>query len=359
VLYTFLRHVDRTRLNPFVVFFQPGPLEREVAALGVGTVVLRSGRLREIGNAFSLVRSLAQLLRRMQPGLLLNWTAKAHLYGAPAASLAGIGDRCIWWQHNIPTGHWIDRLATLLPAQAIGCCSGPSASAQARCWPSRRTFVIHPGIDRPDDGSDSDERALQSELGIPSGRTVLGTVGRLQPSKGQHRFLNVLAALLRRGLDVHGLVVGGDPGNFSPGYPARLYRLADELGLRHRVTFTGHVQVAPYWRLIDIAVHAAPAEPFGLVLVEAMAAGVPVIAFDAGGPADIVESGRSGILVPAGDDGSLTDAAARLVCDPALRRRLGDGARRRAQSFSADRMARSMEHTLVAAAVGAAAFGTT
>ena len=93
----------------------------------------------------SSVLSLSRLLRRRRPDLIVNWIAKAQLYCSPAAVLAGMSDRLVWWQHDIPSGYWLDRLATALPALAVGCSSRASALAQSARLPSRRTFVVAPG----------------------------------------------------------------------------------------------------------------------------------------------------------------------------------------------------------------------
>ena len=94
----------------------------------------------------------------------------------------------------------------------------------------------------------------------------------------------------------------------------------------------------------DIFVLPAPAEPFGLVLIEAMALGKPVIAAAAGGPLEIVADGETGLLFEPGNAESLSSAIRRLLADPDLRRRMGIAGRKRyAQKFTARRMAENMQ----------------
>jgi glycosyltransferase involved in cell wall biosynthesis len=345
VLWTFLRHADRQQILPTIVFFGDGPFEREVAGLGIQTVVVRSDRLRYLPSLMRTIRTTAELLRSQRPHLVVNWSAKTQLYGAAAACLAGMGDRVVWWQHGLPNGQWMDRLATLLPSRAIGCCSRATRLAQASQWPHREAYVVYPGIDRPPTLGDDERLALRSRLGIRSDRMVIGIVGRLQPWKGQHRFLRAFATLAGRGHHIAGLVVGGDAYNLSPGYEARLHRLARELSVQDRVVFTGHVpEAGPYLQLMDIAVSASTGEPFGLVLLEAMALGIPVVALASGGPMEILEDGRSGLLVPVGDEQAFADSLERLVLDEGLRQRTGRSGLERFQAlFSAERMTREME----------------
>ena len=200
----------------------------------------------------------------------------------------------MWWQHMIPHGHRMDRVATLMPAAAIGCWSHASQKAQREMRPGRPTFVVNPGIVPPDHDEQGGE-ALRQSLGIDAGRLVVGIVGRLQAWKGQDKFLEAIAELRNRRRDVHGLIVGGDAFGRSPEYAASLARLVSELELDEFVTMTGQVpDAAPYVQLMDVAVNASDEEPFGIVLIEAMAAGVPVVAVANGGPLDIIDTGVTG-----------------------------------------------------------------
>ena len=119
-------------------------------------------------------------------------------------------------------------------------------------------------------------------------------------------------------------------------YGDELRELATRLGIAERVEFRGFQE--DIWAeldLMDILVHASVTpEPFGQVIVEAMLAGVPVIAVAGGGPSEIVTDGVDGLLYPAGDVDALAQDLRRLRDDPNLRARLSDAARVRAERFS-------------------------
>lgn len=353
MLWTALRHCDRERLRASVAFLGPGPFVAEVAALGVATAVIPAGRLRQPLATLGAVRRLAALLRRERPDLVLCWSAKAQIYGAPAAALAGIGGRVAWWQHQLPDGHWVDRLATALPARAVGCSSAACRRAQESLRPRRATFVVNPGIDlgRARGGGSPE---LRRRLGIPAGRPVAGMVGRLQPWKGQDRFLAALAELRDRGVELHGLLVGGDAYDRSPAYAAELGRLVRRLGLSEQVTMAGQVgDATPYFELMDVAVNASEGEPFGIVLLEAMAAGVPVVAVAGGGPLDVVVPGVTGLLAADGRPPTLADAIERLLADPGRRATMGAAAERRCRErFGAAAMAEGLTSRLTEVARG-------
>jgi glycosyltransferase involved in cell wall biosynthesis len=330
MLWTALRAIDRDRIRPTIAFMQAGPFEREVAALGLPTRVIAARRLRRPVETADAIRRLVSALRHEQPDLILNWSAKTQIYGASAALLAGMADRVIWWQHGVPDGHWIDRLATVLPARAIGCSSSAAMRGQAGLRPRRCTFITHPGIEEPAPAAQEACRRLRRELGIADGTRIIGIVGRLQPWKGQHRFLAALAILRRRGHRVHGLLVGGDAFELSPGYESRLAARVATLGLGGAVTMTGQVRDPQrYIELMDVAVNASELEPFGIVLLEAMAAKVPVVAVSSGGPLDILEDARFGMLARSADPVDLAGSIEPLLVDEELRERIAQAGRRR------------------------------
>lgn len=305
-----------------LVFFTAGPWPSRLAESGFVVSIIKAGRMRELHKWAPTVIRLARLLGDRKPDVILNWSAKTQLYGSPAAVLAGMKDRLIWWQQVIPDGGWLDRCATALPATAIGCYGDAATEAQARLRPSRPTFVVQPGVSaqHPD--------SSKVHLDIPSDESVIGIVGRLQPWKGQDRLLRAHAALRARGQSVHTLIVGGDAYGLSPEYAESISALIGELQLNGEVTMTGHVDDArPYIREMDVLVNASDPEPFGIVLLEAMAVGVPVVAVDSGGPAEFIENGRTGRLARSGEPSDLVEALEPLLESSELRRTIGEAGR--------------------------------
>lgn len=349
VLWTLLRGFDRTRVEPVAIFFARGPFAEEVAALGVRTYVVPVGRFRDVRTGTAAVVRLARIMRAERPDLVLNFILKAQLYAAPAAVLAGLRRRVVWWQHDLPGRQWMDRLATLLPARAILASSAEAAAAQARYRPRRTTIAVAPGIPAPAPVAADELAALRATLGIPEGRRVVGMIGRLQRWKGQHRFLEAVALLRERGYDVHALVVGGGQHGIEPGYETEVRTLARELGLDGAVTFTGQVRDPErHLRLMDVSVNASEPEPFGLVLLESMAVGVPVVAVGAAGPAEILDGGACGVLVPTGSPADLASGVERLLIGPEPRAALARTAEARwAERYTEDAMVRRVEQALM------------
>jgi glycosyltransferase involved in cell wall biosynthesis len=330
-----------------LVFFEPGPWPAELREAGFRVEVLRAGRVREVHRYLATVLRLRAIFRRRRPDLILNWAAKTQLYAAPAAALAGIAGRVLWWQQLIPTGHWIDRSATLLPAHAIGCYSHAAAEAQAQLFPRRQTFVCAAGSPPPS------TEEVPAPITLPAGVPVVGLVGRLQPWKGQDRLLRAQAILAERGVQIHTLIVGGDAYGLSTEYADSLPALVEALGLSGSVTLTGQVPDAgPFIDRMDILVNASDPEPFGIVLLEGMARGVAVVAVDSGGPAEFIESGSTGVLARSGEPSALADALERLLVSEDLRSTIGRAGRERyLQEFTDAAMRRRFFTALEAIAV--------
>jgi glycosyltransferase involved in cell wall biosynthesis len=305
------------------VFFADGPWPAELRDAGLRVEVLEAGRLRQAHRWVATVRRLARLFRERDPDLILNWSAKTHLYGSPAAVLAGMRDRVTWWQQAIPARTWLDGSATLLPAAAIFCYSGAARRAQERLLPHRRMFTVAAGSPPPD-------AAAPATLPLPADVPIVGLVGRLQPWKGQDQLLRAQRILRDRGLTMHTLIVGGDSYGLSPEYAASLGPLAAELQIADDVTMTGEVPDAgPYIKRMDVLVNASDPEPFGIVILEGMARGVAVVAVNSGGPGEFVEDGSTGALARSGRPADLADALEPLLRSPQRRAELGHSGEQR------------------------------
>jgi glycosyltransferase involved in cell wall biosynthesis len=199
--------------------------------------------------------------------------------------------------------------------------------------------MMHPGIDLARFRVRSDIE-LRRRVGIPPDATLVSLVGRLQPWKGQREFLYAAAGLVSAHRNAYFAIVGGAILGWEGDYPQELQRLVLELGIEDRVTFTGHTTEVPRWMAAsDVVVNASDPEPFGLVVLEAMASGCAVVAVEKGGPRDIVEPGRNGLLCASREPAALGPAMRRLIEDPGLRDELGQAARIRVErAFTREKM---------------------
>lgn len=333
----FLKHVDPHALDVITVFLENGPLVRDYRAKGREVAVIPAGRLRELHNYIRTVAALRRLIRKERVDLVFSWMSKAHLYGGLSALWSGIP--AIWYQHGLPKANSLmDRLITLVPAAGVVACSQHVASLQQQLWPERPTDVAHPCVDteRFDPAQLPSPNEARSELGLPQDRPVVGIVGRLQRWKGIHVFVEALDRVRRSHPDVYGVIVGGRH-DLEPEYADEVANLIRKRNLQDHVLQAGYQQNVPHWmQAMDIVVHASDVEPFGMVIVEAMALGKPVVAGSAGGPREIITEGKNGLLAPFGDADALADKIMAYLTDPSCATRVGSAARGRAKDFKPD-----------------------
>jgi glycosyltransferase involved in cell wall biosynthesis len=214
-----------------------------------------------------------------------------------------------------------------------------------------RVRVIYNGVRVQDFDEPIGAPALRRQWQGDGGPLVVGMVGHLTSRMKRHDlFLRMAAEVLARHREVRFVLVGADPeqdGGYRSEleYARQLSELATELGLGSRLLRAGaHRDVPAVMAALDVLVHPSERESFGRVVVEAMAAGKPVVAAASGGPAEIVENGVTGFSVPGLDPLRWAEPVERLVADADLRRRLGEAGRHRAQEhFSLDAMGRQLD----------------
>lgn len=343
-----LKHLDRSRFRPYLAC-TGGPLAEGASRLGVQVHRLPMPRLRRSPRApvdwLRTAGAVARLARRVGASALIANTVRAAFYGAPAAWLAGIPFiwhmRDFWLSEARPRRLWADRLGKrLLCAAAAGVIVNSHATA-AHLHCGGKVAVVYNGIEIEHYDPAMDGTPFRHQHGIPLDAPLVGTVGRLRPWKGQDRFLRVLARVREAMPEVRGVVVGGTPFGVEDDYPQRLRRLAADLGLGECVAFTGHLSdVRPALAAMDVFVHSGDPEPFGLVNIEAMAMGKPVVAFAHGALPEIVVDGETGSLVTPGDEEAMAQAMMRLLKEPARAEMMGrHGKERVASRFTVERMA--------------------
>jgi len=207
-------------------------------------------------------------------------------------------------------------------------------------WPGG--VVVPNGVRLPADPGPGARARIRAELGASPDELLLAQVGQVIPVKGVDVSLRALAKL-RRDWPVR-LVVIGDDHQTEGRHREDMERLAADLGLTGAVSFLGYrrdaLQLAAGF---DLLLCPSREEPFGRVLIEAMAQGVPVVASRVGGIPEVVRSGQDGWLVPPDDPEALADRTADLLADPERRGRFGEAARRRARTtFSGGVYARTV-----------------
>jgi glycosyltransferase involved in cell wall biosynthesis len=198
---------------------------------------------------------------------------------------------------------------------------------------ARRPDIVANGIDLETYGPQDPPRHthLRARWGISDDEVLAISVGRLEPVKNHAAMIAAVAEAAEKVPQIRLAIAG--TGGLEAGLKAR----AKELGLGNRVLFLGHRRDIPdCLRAADLFVSSSTSEGQPVSLLEAMAAGLPVIATAVGGVPEALGSPPPGLLVPPGSTRRLADAVVELANDPARRLELGTAARSRARSFSLD-----------------------
>jgi len=210
--------------------------------------------------------------------------------------------------------------------------------------PEGRISVVHDALDLAEFAATVDCAYLSREFGVHPGQLNYGIFGRVVDWKGIREFLLAARMIADQVPEARGFVVGGHSDGDEAFYQ-EMVALSGSLGLQDKIVFTGYRQDIPaLMKFMDIVVHASNSpEPFGMVVIEGMAMGKPVVATRAGGPLDIVEDGKTGFLVPVGDAEALAGAVIRLLGEPGLRDDMGTAGRGRVEKhFSSSIYAEKM-----------------
>ncbi len=208
-----------------------------------------------------------------------------------------------------------------------------------------KVHVIYDGLDETVVKIDPVRRDVFRQT-FPADKLFIGVVGRIKwERKGQEVLIRAAGLLRDRQPRAHYVIVGStSPGNED--HESRLRGLITSLGLENHVTLVGDTQdPISVFAALDIAVvPSVQPEPFGCVVIEAMAAGTPVVGSRCGGIAEQIVDGVSGLLFPPGDAEALANALERLLNDPLLRERMAEeGLRRVRDAFPLERTYRDMQ----------------
>ncbi|WP_281842199.1 glycosyltransferase [Sinisalibacter aestuarii] len=309
------------------------PVAGRLRAAGIAVERLPLAKLRNIGQ----IRAAMKRLREIGPDVI-----HAHLEASTVlAGLARIALRVpvVSTLHTLEYPErfnragarlWLrDRLLANIFDRVI--CLSPAIADEARRHGLARAPVVSiaNGIDLGafDANRGKPPEEIRAGLGIPPAARVIVTVAVLRPPKGIDRLIRAMADLVPVQPDLHLLIVGEGEER------ARLEALTAELGLDHAVTFAGfRSDVADVLRVAELFVLPTLWDALPTVLIEAMAADLPIVASNVGGIPDMVRDGTDGILVPKDDVPALTGAIGAIMGDEAHRQEMARAARERVEA---------------------------
>jgi len=355
-----ISRLDRTSFTPLILHTEGAKWLQSDRIAGVEKIAafsphpfleqkrdeVSAGLLRLIGNtstALQLSLKLRRALRRYGAQLVHTNSLKTHFIGGLAARLGRLP--LIWHVRDLLAEnegyHLLRRAVRLLRPHIIAI--SEAVAEQFAGLPAEVT-VIPNGIPLDKFCPGPPSSRLRSELGLTADDRVLLIVSRLTPWKGHMTLLEAVARLADRWPRLK-MVVVGEVAFWEADYEQQLKQRAAELGLTERVLWTGFRSDVPeLLRLCDIFVLPSVGEPFGRVIIEAMATGRPVVATKSGGVPEVVVDGQTGLLVPPEDAQCLGGAIQTLLADSQRGQQMGaQGLTRAHQLFSADRVAQQAQ----------------
>jgi glycosyltransferase involved in cell wall biosynthesis len=353
LLLNLFRHFDPAVVRPRLVCLrEAGPLAADFRAAGFEVETLdRAGKF----DWRTLPRLVASLRADRTDAVLVAHHHRASLaLGRLAALIARV-------PVNIVAAHDMDLTSVgrrVLPPWAVrtlgvsdalvllAASQGEYLRSQEgvgrHAWESVREVVIPNGIVLPERPGPAERAQARTVLGAAAGDVVVGVVGRLSAQKAHHVLFEAVAKCLPDVPSLRLAVIGDGE------LRSQLHDTAERLGIGHRTTFLGTRRDIPQLLPgLDLSCLSSVHEGVPIALMEAMAAGVPIVASDCGAISDIVEDGEQGYLIPVGDVDRLADRLRLLASDPGLRARLGQAARARAErDFGIEQTARAYEELL-------------
>lgn len=322
--------LDRTRFEPWVCASRADPSEttRALTAAGIPMLLLGRGRGRSLQPAKWL--PLLRLLRRERVDILHAHKFHSNMWAVVIGRLARvpvvIATEHTWSYRGQPMRRLLDRwlIGTLASAFVAVSRRDAQSMAEIEHVARRKIRVIHNGLaPRPESLGAPDGAGVRGELGIPAHAPVISTVCVLRPQKALDVLVDAFAIVTTRHPEARLLIAGHGPER--EGLEAR----ARERGVAERVLFLGRRDdVDDILAATDVFALSSRYEGLPLAVLEAMAAGCPVVATAVGGLPEIAEGG-SMVLVPPADPPALASALQRLVEAPGERAVLGNRARAR------------------------------
>jgi glycosyltransferase involved in cell wall biosynthesis len=315
----------------FGVCFE-GRLSRELHSHEAPLYMLGNIRVSRPWTIISARAALRSLLARERFDVVVTHMCWPHMLFAPV--VRAYTPNLIYWAHSgCSGGHWTERWAARTKPAMVVANSRFVAKSVSNLFGAVRTEVIRYPVLSPLENATHTRLAIRNELGAPAESVVIVQVSRMEAWKGHMLHLDALALLK----DVPGWVcwlVGGAQNADEREYFSRLRGHAAEIGVDDRVLFLG--QRADVRSLLHAAdIFCQPnklPEPFGIVFIEALSAGLPVVSTRLGGPTEIVDE-SCGQLVPPGDRVALASALRECVQNRDFRLRMGSYAPARAREL--------------------------
>ncbi len=343
ILDTLIKYHDRKNFEVYVVLMGPGSLEERWKEMGVTVLQIPRFRFRHFGSLVKALWALRKILKEHKIDLVHSTMVYGHLFAGPIAWAMNIPE--VWFQHG-PVGKTLDRWAGFVPTKNI-LCNSKFTENQQQVLAKAKTSVVYGPVEIPHTDSETSQKIrteFRKKFNIDSEKFLCVHVARLDPWKGQENFIAAIEIAYKKYPNIQALIVGGSALG-SADYEKKLCSLVREKNLESVIKLTGFLSsVHEVFLSADLFVHCSTqAEPLGLSILEAMAAGCPVIAANQGGPLEVIVDKESGILFPGSDVAQLSQEILKVSQDKNLQNQLRQKGLKRAECFESKKWVKQIE----------------
>lgn len=349
-----LKVLDKDRFEPHILLPARGPYAEKYEKLGAK---LHFKNMSTIHRSFSPVYLagytvnflpsaiyIYRLIKRIKAKIVHTNTTLI-LGSGIAAKLAGV--KSVYHEHATSISHpeWaamslvkaVDRLSDAVLAN-----TGAVAHVfTSRGVPESKVKVMYYALDLKPFETDYDyEESFRKEIGVGRDEKLIGLVGRINPGKGHDILFHAIKSIIPRHPSLKVAIVGKEETRIEKDFLRELKALAEKMDIKDRIIFTGMRDDVPrVMKSLDLLVLPSHHEGFGIVLMEAMAAGVPVIGSNVGGIPEVIEHNRSGLIIDPGSVEALSSAIDGLLSDPQKSLQMAKNGRKRVEDvFSLERL---------------------
>ncbi len=330
-LYLLLKHMDLNAAEPLVVVFNPSTLTDyadAIRSLGIQVLPLPSSKNSTLKRLIWLMR----FLRQEKPDVVHSWSAPDNPYAGIAGLFAGVRLRMGSLRNSLQNRSFL-ALPLLLQKLAIHTCPFLLVNANSireellvQGYPANKLFLIENCVEIPSDAEESDLPSVFSE-----DLNFVGMVSNIRRNKNVHIFIEGFSLIADRYPNLRGVIVG-QPIPDELDYYESIQQLIHDKGLTDKIILLGFRDDAPLLvRKFEVFCLLSDFEGSPNAVLEAMAAGRPVIASNTSGIPDLVQDGVTGYLVPPGDATAFANALEKMLNNP-NREEMGANGRKRVES---------------------------
>lgn len=338
-LYLWLEHMDRERFTPIVITLHPNHgdyWEKPIEDLGI-----RLYDIPQKWNRITRLQDIHRILKEFKPELIHGWQLFSGAYATIAAkrlgkkSLCGVRDTYKTFVRATYLSKFVKRFVDGFLVNSDSAAADLNSQLKGK---KKSIFVVPNAILPIDTQRELIRESLSKIYNLPTDLLWMVSIGRMEMKKHFETILQLLAKQTLQDKPFHFILIGDGPERFT------LEQTAQELGVLDHVTFTGEVPQASQWLpAFDLFVFTSIDEGMPNVILEAAAAGLPIVTWDLPFYQEILDNGKTGLLVEAGNVEKLEEAVTRLIESPQLRAQLGVEAQARIlREFSLERYIRSM-----------------